>query len=197
MRPSPSGNTVGPLFPRCRGSACVVMAESLSDAVTACHFPDGLLEKRSPRIPDAGARKTMRSTSRALAAALPLLLASAAARAQSEPKFDFGKQEEVKQVEWKAQAKGGYLLTTGNSQSQNGTFSLSASRKEGGNKLALEGGIAYGRSNIRVPVLDPNVMAPNPPSIVALDRQEVTTTNNWFAKGRYDRFFTANNSGYA
>jgi hypothetical protein len=139
----------------------------------------------------------MKSSPRALAAALPLLLVPAAARAQSEPKFDFGKQEEVKQVEWKAQAKGGFLLTTGNSQSQNGTFSLSASRKEGGNRLALEGGIAYGRSNIRVPVYDPTVMAPNPPQITGIDRQEVTTTNNWFAKGRYDRFFTANNSGYA
>jgi hypothetical protein len=32
--------------------------------------------------------------------------------------------------------------------------------------------------------------------VTAVDRQEVTTTNNWFSKGRYDRFFTANNSGY-
>src|SRR5215475_8050097 len=101
----------------------------------------------------------MTSTSCALAAALTVLLTAGAARAQSEPKFDFGKQEEVKQVEWKAQAKGGYLLTTGNSQSQNGTFSLSASRKEGGNRLALEGGIAYGRSNIRVPVYLPPATA--------------------------------------
>jgi hypothetical protein len=29
-----------------------------------------------------------------------------------------------------------------------------------------------------------------------LTRQEVTTTNNWFAKGRYDRFLTPNNSAY-
>src|SRR6185369_9122154 len=49
-----------------------------------------------------------------------LLLTPLAARAQSEPKFVFGKLEEVKQVEWKAQVKAGYLLTTGNSQSQNG-----------------------------------------------------------------------------
>src|SRR3954463_10293273 len=32
------------------------------------------------------------------------------ARAQGNPKFEFGKVEEVKQVEWKAQAKGGFLL---------------------------------------------------------------------------------------
>jgi len=119
--------------------------------------------------------------------------------AQTEPKFVFGKAEEVKTVEWKAQAKGGILLTTGNSQSQNATFSLSASRKEGNNKLALDGGLAYGRSNIRTPVFatpDPT-MPMMPPTITGINRQEVTTTNNWVLKGRYDRFFTANNSGYA
>jgi len=102
-------------------------------------------------------------------------------------------------VEWKAQAKGGFLLTTGNSQSQNATFSVSASRKEGNNKLALDGGLAYGRSNIRTPVFatpDPT-MPMMPPTITGINRQEVTTTNNWVLKGRYDRFFTANNSGYA
>jgi hypothetical protein len=33
--------------------------------------------------------------------------------------------------------------------------------------------------------------------ITGLDRPTVTTINNWFSKGRYDRFFTTNNSGYA
>jgi len=126
---------------------------------------------------------------------LCLLLAPLVARAQSEPKFEFGKQEEVKQVEWKAQVKGGYLLTTGNSQSQNAALTASTSRKEGNNKLALEGSIAYGRSNIRVPVLA--APPPAPPVITDIGRQGVTTTNNWIVKGRYDRFFTANNSGYA
>jgi hypothetical protein len=119
--------------------------------------------------------------------------------AQTDPKFTFGKVEEVKAVEWKVQAKGGVLLTTGNSQSQNATMSLSAARRDGNNRLTLDGGLAYGRSNIRVPVLatpDPN-MPMMPPTITGIDRQGVTTTNNWIVKGRYDRFFTANNSGYA
>jgi hypothetical protein len=129
---------------------------------------------------------------------LCLLLTPLAARAQSEPKFVFGKLEEVKQVEWKAQVKAGYLLTTGNSQSQNGAVTASASRKEGDNKLALEGSIAYGRSNIRVPALTPNPIDPTaPPTITDINRRGVTTTDNWIVKGRYDRFFTANNSGYA
>jgi hypothetical protein len=124
-----------------------------------------------------------------------LLLAPLVAHAQSEPRFTFGKQEEVKQVEWKAQVKGGYALTSGNSQSQNGTLAASASRKEGNNRLALDGGIAYGQANIRVPVLA--APPPAPPVINDIGHQEVTTTNNWIVKGRYDRFFTANNSGYA
>src|SRR5258707_14998115 len=37
---------------------------------------------------------------------------SAPAFAQKDPKFDFGKPEEAKVVEWKAQAKGGFALTT-------------------------------------------------------------------------------------
>jgi hypothetical protein len=41
---------------------------------------------------------------------------------------------------------------------------------------------------------DPNMPMNN--VVSALNRQEVTTTNNWFSKGRYDRFFTTNNSGY-
>src|SRR6266700_3033778 len=74
-------------------------------------------------------------------------LASSPAHAQKDPKFDYGKQEEVKAVEWKAQAKGGFAMTTGNSQTTNGTLAASVSRKEGNNKLALEGGAAYGRSS--------------------------------------------------
>ena len=35
-----------------------------------------------------------------------------------------------------------------------------------------------------------------PTVITALNRQERDATNNWFSKGRYDRFFTPNNSGY-
>jgi hypothetical protein len=145
-----------------------------------------------------------RSTTRARRPMVPasfavatLLLARAAA-AQNEPTFAFGKPEEAKPqapaVEWKVQAKAGLLQTTGNSQTLNATAGLTASRKEGNNKLGLEGGIAYGHSNINVATID-TTQTPN--VITSLNRQEVTTTNNWFTKGRYDRFFTANNSGYA
>jgi hypothetical protein len=122
---------------------------------------------------------------------LASLLVSASASAQADPKFEFGKVEEVKTVEWKAQAKGGFLVTTGNSQTKNGTFAASASRKEGNNKLALEGGVAYGTSNNRVAVLDPTG------TMYSIGRDSVVSTNNYYAKGRYDRFFTTNNAAYA
>jgi hypothetical protein len=95
-------------------------------------------------------------------------------------------------VEWKAQSKGGLLLTDGNSQSKNFSFGVNGFRKEGNNKLALEGGLAYGTSNNSVATVDE-------PSgtIVGVDRKEVVSSNNWAAKGRYDRFVTEQNTAYA
>jgi hypothetical protein len=121
-----------------------------------------------------------------------LLLLPAVAAAQANPKFEFGKAEPVKAVEWKTQAKAGGLVSSGNSQTRSASVALATSRKEGGNKLAFDAGLAYGKTNILTPV--PN-MAGVP--ITGLTRTPVTTTNNWLVKGRYDRFFTENNSGYA
>jgi hypothetical protein len=126
-------------------------------------------------------------------APLTVLLVSSLASAQA-PKFEFGKPEEVKVVEWKSQAKGGLMATTGNSHTTNGSVAANVSRKEGNNKLALDGGYAYGKSRIVTPVVDTTVM---PNQITSLPTQSVETTNTWNAKARYDRFFTANNAAYA
>ena len=67
------------------------------------------------------------------------------------------------------------------------------SRKEGNNRLAIDANGAYGRSNILTPDFNPAA----PTVITGFHRNDVETTNNWLIKGRYDRFFTANNSGYA
>jgi hypothetical protein len=136
-------------------------------------------------------RRSSPIVARGLALSL-VVCAAAPAFAQSDPKFSFGALEAVKLVEWKAQAKGGFLLTTGNSQTESGTFAANVSRKEGNNKLALEAGAAYGRSNNRFARIDPAT-----PTVYTIDRQSVVSTNNYFAKGRYDRFFTANNAAYA
>ena len=94
-------------------------------------------------------------------------------------------------VEWKAQSKGGMLITGGNSQSKNFSFGVNGFRKEGNNKLALEGGMAYGTSNNSVATVDSNN------TIVGVHRDDVVSNNNWATKARYDRFVTEHNTGYA
>ena len=101
----------------------------------------------------------------------------------------------VPPVEWKVQSKGGFVMTSGNSQATNVTFGVNGSRKEGNNKLELLAGVAYGRSknDVATTTTDPNGNV----TINSVDRQEVTSTNNWAAKGRYDRFLSENNVVYA
>jgi hypothetical protein len=96
-------------------------------------------------------------------------------------------------VEWKAQSKGGFVMTSGNSQATNITFGANGSRKEGNNKLELEGNVAYGRSKNLVATVD---NSSGSPVISSLDRQSVVSTNNWATKGRYDRFLSDNNVTY-
>lgn len=134
------------------------------------------------------------------AVALVLAAVPALAHAQnpavptfSIPKPPEGDKPPAPDVVWKVQSKGGLLLTSGNSRSQTATFSLDGSRLEGGNKLSFTGALAYGRSTPLVAV-DPGMTG----TTTGIERgPAVTTTNNWITKGRYDRFFTANNAAYA
>jgi hypothetical protein len=111
-----------------------------------------------------------------------------------DPKFQFGKQEEVKEIEWKAQAKAGLVLTTGNSQTATVTAGTLLSRKEKENKFSFDAGLAYAKSSIFV-VNDIN-MNGTIDNRQELQRLDSTTANQWFAKARYDRFFTEHNSAY-
>jgi len=94
-------------------------------------------------------------------------------------------------VEWKVQSKGGFIMTSGNSQATNVNFGVNGSRKQGNNKLELEAGVAYGRTKNLVATTDAAGV------IQSLDRQSVVSTNNWATKGRYDRFLSENNVAYA
>jgi len=135
-----------------------------------------------------------------------VMLASAGpARAQNAPvpAFDFGKPPPEKPaVEWKVQAKGGLLLTSGNSQTGSGLMGLESSRQQGRNKLSLNGDVAYGRSRLLTPIVqpDPNTVPtaddPMPQITTGYRRESRTTTNEWHTRGRYDRFITDNNSAY-
>jgi hypothetical protein len=139
--------------------------------------------------------------------AAPLFVAATAV-AQTTPTFTYAKPDEPKPpaapptppppaVEWKAQVKGGFLMTSGNSQTTGASVTGNVSRKEGNNRLAFDAGAAYGRADVIAPtfVIDPVTNLPTT-TINGLPRKNIETNNNWFTKGRYDRFFTTNNSGY-
>lgn len=134
-----------------------------------------------------------------LASLLISAVVPAAARAD-EPKFEFAKPEEIngvkdiKDVEWKAQAAAGLVLTTGNSRSFAVTGSINASRKDGNNKVGLEAAAAFARSETLV-FADKDMSGTV--SADELDRQTQTTAENWVAKLRYDRFFADTNSAFA
>jgi len=119
-----------------------------------------------------------------------LALAPMSGRAWAQTETAPEAQPAAPTVEWKAQSKGGMALTGGNSQSKNFTFGLNGFRKEGNNKLALEGAMAYGTSNNSVATVQDG-------TIVGVDRREVVSSNNWATKGRYDRFVTEHNTTYA
>jgi len=123
------------------------------------------------------------------------------ARAQNAPvpAFEFAKPPEKPAVEWKVQAKGGLLLTSGNSQTGSGTLALDGSRLQGRNKLSLNGGVAYGRSRLLTPITEKDPDMPSDPMAMITTgyrRESRTTTNEWHTRGRYDRFLTDNNSLY-
>src|SRR5213080_5392013 len=84
---------------------------------------------------------------------LGLVLAVPSLAYADDPKFEYGKAEEVKDVkavEWVAAAEAGLVFTTGNSETTTATGGIRASRKTGKNKLALEGSAAYAKSGLRV-----------------------------------------------
>jgi len=115
-----------------------------------------------------------------------------------DPKFEFGKHDElkdVKDVEWVATAEAGLVLTAGNSQTKTLTAGLKASRKEGDNKLSLEASAAYARATIRqLDDKNGNGMIDDASEIESV----TTTTAETFAgKLRYDRFLTDLDSVFA
>jgi putative salt-induced outer membrane protein YdiY len=132
----------------------------------------------------------MRDRRAILASLLLSSTVTATAAAQTAPKFEYGKPPE-KPTDWNVQAKGGLLITSGNSQSRNANMGVTASQQAGDNKLSFEGNFAYGRSNVLTPVIDTTMNV-----VTGLERTPTTTTNQWRSRGRYDRFFTPNNSGY-
>jgi len=126
-----------------------------------------------------------------LGAQLGSMLSAGSARAQD---FQYGKREPLKaEVEWKASASAGLILTTGNSRALAFSGSALISRRDGDDKFTLEGAGAFARSEVLIAV-DQNGNGTIGPDEVMRDTQ--TTTKNWNAKLRYDRFFAGANSAF-
>jgi hypothetical protein len=129
-----------------------------------------------------------------LAVIIGSLLGPAAARAQ-DPKFEYGKRDElkdVKGVEWNASAEFGLVFTTGNSETTTITGGAKAARKEGDNKLSGEVSGAFAQSGVRQLVdLNGNGLIDNEGEIGTVT---TTSSENVTGKVRYDRFLTTNNS---
>jgi hypothetical protein len=130
--------------------------------------------------------------------ALVVLAASAPAAAQSFTYADDKAKEELAKadasaIEWKAAAQAGLLVTAGNSRVTTVSAGFNASRKQGPNKVQLEGSLAYARSSIFVASDDDGDM------LIAEDeisRPTTTTNRGWATKARYDRFLSERDSLY-
>ncbi len=115
-----------------------------------------------------------------------------------DPSFKFGKAEEAKpaekkDVEWKATGKASLIVSGGNSRATSVQGAFAISRKGGNNKIALDAAAAYVSASV-LTAKDGN--ANNTIEKNEIFRETQTTTNQWSAKARYDRFLTENNSLY-
>ena len=108
------------------------------------------------------------------------------ALAQTPPSFEFKKPPKTEEVEWNVQAKLGLLVSGGNSQAVSLSMGGTASRKSHGNRLLLDAGLAYARSQLRI-ASDVNGDGFIGPDEILTQTQ--TTTQSWSVQGRYDRFF--------
>jgi hypothetical protein len=140
---------------------------------------------------------------RLVVAAGLIALVPGVARGQTaapDPKFAYATAEEraaaeaAQEVEWKASAQAGLLITTGNSRTTTLSAGAVASRKQAKNRLSFEGSAAYARSSFLLAVDDDASGAIDPDEVT---RPSHTTTRMWGLRGRYDRFLTENNSLYA
>jgi len=144
-------------------------------------------------------RKYLGRLAAAAVSALVLFAPALASAQEANPKFAYGKHEEVKAVEWKALVKAGLIYSSGNSQQTNLSAGYALSRKDTWNKFALDGSFAYARSSVFIVDDFGDGAGGAPDGLIQPDefyRARSTSANRWDLKARYDRFFTKNNSAY-
>jgi hypothetical protein len=125
-----------------------------------------------------------------------MLLAWSVPAQAGDPKYEYGKHDDVKdvkEVEWKASAQAGVIMTTGNSRTTTGAAGAKASRKEGNNKFEVEANGAYARAGIWL------AEDRDASGFIEANEDDLvtrTSTRAWLLKARYDRFLTEHNSLY-
>ena len=130
---------------------------------------------------------------RSLALALVGISLTTAPGFADDPKFEFGKVEEVKAVktvEWDAAAEFGLVLTTGNSEVTTMTGGAKASRKTGKNKVAMGVDGTYAQAGVR----RAKAGVTNVASAADIETVDTVSAKNFTGRLRYDRFLTEFNS---
>lgn len=126
-----------------------------------------------------------------------LTTAVAIPAALAQPKFEYGKHDDVKDVkktEWSASAEAGLVFTTGNARTTTITAGAKAERKQAKNKFSMAAAGTLARSSNLVADPDPTT----PPDMVLsaheVKREDVTSAQSYQVKLRYDRFLSEFNS---
>ncbi|MEM9492632.1 MAG: DUF481 domain-containing protein, partial [Myxococcota bacterium] len=122
-----------------------------------------------------------------------IIMMPALASAQKNPVFVGSEKpkEEAQAVEWKASAQAGLFVATGNTEQTVVSAGAAVSRKQGYNKLQMNGSVSYARTTLVVAEDTDDDGTSD-----TLNEQTQTTAQAWEVKARYDRFLTENNSLY-
>jgi len=124
---------------------------------------------------------------RTLAWGLTSLLVAGTVAAQTNPKFDYGKREEVKEEEFKLSAQLGVLVTTGNSRTLTISGGATTSYKSAMNRFSAEVSGALARQSVFV-ANDANGDGFIGEGEFARESSSAAKTVN--GKVRYDRYLT-------
>ncbi len=122
----------------------------------------------------------------ALALSLVALSVVPAPAAADDPKFPYGKRDELAKLpDWAASITAGFASATGNSQNLNLTGAANVTRRLDQNLVTLDLATAVARSKIPIAEVDSSNQA-------TLGSVTQTTSEAWSAKLRYDRFIDWN-----
>ncbi|MDZ4695634.1 MAG: DUF481 domain-containing protein [Deltaproteobacteria bacterium] len=131
----------------------------------------------------------------ALLLSLVVFFVPTAAAAQPDPKFaHIAAEKPIEAPVWKAQAKGGLVLSGGNSRSTTGSVGGDVSYKNGNHQVGVFGGLTYVESAAREFIVGADGSGGK--VITGSERVSRTTSKRSEARGRYDRFWSANDSAY-